>query len=45
MSYVPYASEVGSIMYAIVCTRLDNSHAVSVINRYIDAPGEVHWQE
>ena len=28
MSRVPYASVVGSLMYAIVCTRLDIAHAV-----------------
>ncbi|KAF2286317.1 hypothetical protein GH714_013784 [Hevea brasiliensis] len=32
MSSVPYSSAVGSIMYAMVCTRPDISHAVSVVN-------------
>ena len=32
MSHVPYASAVGSIMYAMVCTRPDISHAVSVVS-------------
>jgi hypothetical protein len=30
MPYVPYSSAVGSIMYAMVCTRLDISQAVSI---------------
>ena len=30
MSHVPYASAVGSLMYAMVCTRLDISHVVGV---------------
>ena len=30
MSRVPYASAVGSLMYAMVCTRPDISHAVGV---------------
>lgn len=29
MSKVPYASAVGCLMYAIVCTRLDLAHAVT----------------
>ena len=32
MSHVPYVSAVGSIMYAMVCTRPDISHAVSVVS-------------
>ncbi|TYK14965.1 retrovirus-related Pol polyprotein from transposon TNT 1-94 [Cucumis melo var. makuwa] len=31
MSKVPYASVVGSLMYAMVCTRLDIAHAVGVL--------------
>ena len=30
MSHVPYASAIGSLMYAMVCTRLDIAHAVGV---------------
>lgn len=44
MSHVPYASAVGSIMYAMVCTRPDISHAVSVVSRYMANPGKEHWQ-
>ena len=32
ISHVLYASAVRSIMYAMVCTRLDISHAVSVVS-------------
>ena len=35
MSHVPYASVVGSLMYAMVCTRLDIAHAVGVLTRYM----------
>ncbi|ONK68535.1 uncharacterized protein A4U43_C05F12950 [Asparagus officinalis] len=42
MSCVPYASVVGSIMYAMVCTRPNISHTVSVVSRYMDKPGKVH---
>ena len=44
MLHVPYASAVGNIMYAMVCTRLDISHAVSVVSRYMDRPRKIHWQ-
>ena len=39
MSKVPYASIVGSLMYAMVCTRLDIAHAVGVVSRYMSHPG------
>lgn len=44
MSKVPYSSAVGSIMYAMVCTRPDIAHAVSVVSRYMADPGKEHWQ-
>ncbi|KAF2303953.1 hypothetical protein GH714_025070 [Hevea brasiliensis] len=44
MSSVPYSSAVGSIMYAMVCTRPDISHAVSVASRYMACPEKEHWQ-
>ena len=34
MNDVPYASAVGSIMYAMLCTRPDVSYALSVSSRY-----------
>jgi Fe-S cluster biosynthesis and repair protein YggX len=43
MSHVPYASEVGSLMYAMVCTRLDISHAVGVLSRYMSKLEKEHW--
>ncbi|XP_071939841.1 secreted RxLR effector protein 161-like [Coffea arabica] len=44
MSKVPYANAVGSLMYAMVCTRPDISHAVRVVSRYMHDPGKEHWQ-
>jgi hypothetical protein len=35
MSRVPYASAVGSLMYAMVCTRLEIAHAVGVLSKYM----------
>ncbi|KAE8665322.1 Detected protein of unknown function [Hibiscus syriacus] len=45
MAKVPYANAVGSLMYAMVCTRLDISQAVGVVSRYMHDPGEGHWQD
>ena len=43
MSSIPYASAVGSLMYAMMCTIPDISMAVSVTSRYQSDPGEGHW--
>ena len=43
MSRVPYASAIGSIMYAMLCTRPDVSYALSVTSRYQANPGASHW--
>ncbi|KAH9684683.1 DNA (cytosine-5)-methyltransferase [Citrus sinensis] len=34
---------VGSIMYAMVCTRPDLAHGVGVISRFMGNPGKDHW--
>ena len=44
MSNVPYSSTVGSLMYAMICTRPDLSHTVSVVSRYMHNPGKDHWE-
>ena len=44
MDHVPYANAVGALMYAMVCTRPDISHAVSMVSRYMHNPGKGHWQ-
>ena len=43
MSEIPYASAIGSIMYAMICTRPDVSFALSVTSRYQSSLGEGHW--
>ena len=43
MSKVPYANVVGCLMYLMVCTRLDISHAVSVVSRFMVDPGKEYW--
>jgi len=44
MSKVSYASAVGSLMYAMVCTRSDIAHAVGVVSRFLSNPGKKHWE-
>ena len=39
-----YASAVGRLMYAIVCTRLDLSQAVNMVSRYIHDPDKSYWE-
>jgi len=43
MSRVPYASSVGSLMYAMVCTRPDIAQAVGVLSRFMANPRWIHW--
>ena len=43
MSRVPYASAVGSLMYAMICTRRDIAHAVGVLIMFMSNPGKEHW--
>ena len=43
MSKVPYASAVGSIMYAVKCTRPDVAFAQNITSQFQQNPGEKHW--
>ena len=43
MSKIPYASAIGSIMYAMLCTRPDVSYALRITSRYQSYPSESHW--
>ncbi|KAH9694912.1 Integrase catalytic domain-containing protein [Citrus sinensis] len=44
MKNVPYANVVGCLMYAMVLTRPDLSHSVSVVSRYMAQPVREHWR-
>ena len=44
MSHVPYVNVVGNLMYAMVSTRPEISHAVGVVSRFMANPGEEHWR-
>ena len=43
MRRVPYASAVGSLMYAMLCTRPDICYAVGIVSRFQSNPGLDHW--
>ncbi|OMO59210.1 Integrase, catalytic core [Corchorus capsularis] len=44
MSVIPYSSAMGSVMYLMVCTRPNITHAVGVVSRFLSDPGKVHWE-
>jgi hypothetical protein len=43
MKAVSYASAVGSLMYAQVCTRPDLAFVTEMLGRYQKNPGKPHW--
>jgi len=43
MSRVPYASALGSLMYAMICTRPDIARAVAVVSRFMADLGKERW--
>ena len=42
MKKIPYVSAVGSIIYAIICSRYDIAHGVGVVSNLIGNPGKEH---
>ncbi|XP_074346621.1 secreted RxLR effector protein 161-like [Apium graveolens] len=43
MQNIPYASVIGSLMYAQVCTRPDLAFIVGMLSRYLSKPRMNHW--
>nr|GEX75124.1 hypothetical protein [Tanacetum cinerariifolium] len=43
MQRVPYDLVVGSIMYAVRCTRLDVAFVQNLCSHFQQNPGEIHW--
>ena len=43
MSRVPYQSVVTSLMYDMVCTRLDIAQVVRILSYYMSNPRRAHW--
>lgn len=44
MANVPYAFAVGSLMYVMVDTRPDITHAVGAFSRYMSNQGKDYWE-
>lgn len=44
MSLIPYSSAVGSLMYAMVCTRPDITYAVGMVSHFLSNPRKEHWE-
>ncbi|GJW43781.1 putative RNA-directed DNA polymerase [Tanacetum coccineum] len=44
MKRIPYASVVGSLTYAQVCTRPDISYICGMLGRFQSNPGLLHWK-
>ncbi|CAM8931496.1 unnamed protein product [Rhodiola kirilowii] len=43
MSNIPYDVAIGSVMYAMLCTRPDLAFSISVLSRFMSNPCENHW--
>ncbi|KAL5556131.1 hypothetical protein UlMin_038367 [Ulmus minor] len=43
MEKVPYSSAVGSVMFTMVSTRPDISHAISVLSKFMSNPEKEYW--
>ena len=44
MKCIPYASAVGSLMYAQVCTHPDLAYITGMLDRFQSNPGTDHWK-
>ncbi|CAM8885204.1 unnamed protein product [Rhodiola kirilowii] len=44
MRNVPFSNVVDCLMYAMVCTRPDIAHGVSLVSGHMENPGRSHWQ-
>ena len=44
MSWVPYASVMESLMFAMICTRSDITQTVGAVSWYMANPSGEHWK-
>ena len=44
MRKIPYASAVGSLMYAMLCTRPNICYSMGIVSRYQSNPRLKHWE-
>ena len=43
MKSVSYASAISSLMYAMLCIRIDKVYGVGVVSRFLSNLGKEHW--
>ena len=43
MSKAPYSSAVGSLMYVMICIRLDICYIIGLVSRFQSNPALKHW--
>lgn len=43
MQNVPYAIVVGSLMYVMVCTRLDIAHVIGIVSQFLSNSDKKYW--
>jgi hypothetical protein len=44
MKKVPYQSVVGSLMYCMICIRLDIAYSMGVVSQFPIDLGKIHWK-
>ncbi|XP_062094299.1 secreted RxLR effector protein 161-like [Humulus lupulus] len=44
MKDVPYSNAVGSMMYAMINTRLDIAYGIGLVSRFMRKPSPNHWK-
>jgi ATP-binding cassette subfamily B (MDR/TAP) protein 1 len=44
MKKVPYQSAVGSLMYCMICIKLDIAYSMGVVSQFLTDPREIHWK-
>ena len=44
MRQIPYTSAVGSLMYAMLCSRPNIYYSVGIVSRYQSNPRPKHWE-
>ena len=44
MTTIPSSSAVGSLIYVMVCTGPDISHAICIVRRFLSNPEKDHWE-
>jgi hypothetical protein len=43
MQAIPFQNVIRNLMYALVCIRLNITHAMGVVNQFMASLGQSHW--